>query len=138
MGVGELCQTTLHKLHVPCCAAHSCLNFSTRLQCNLLESSRSGNKVRGRHQTFWMAQDESQLPELLHHSHCRVRNLCVQPVTKGSQGAMLCHRALCLFYAVRSRFQFYNFIFCQYPCQCHLPLRFFGKICKKGGYLYCA
>ena len=41
--------------------------------------------VRGRDQTFWVAQDETWLPELLHHSHRRVVNLSV--FTQSLKGA---------------------------------------------------
>lgn len=134
------------QLHRHLCAMLCCILLSQFQRQGSAQPSRKQYKwwqsqrriVRGRDQTFWMAQNQTQLPELLHHSHRRIRNLCVYPVTKESQGTMLCHQALCLFSAIHSRFKFYNLMFCQYPWPMSSSFEVLWKDLREDGYLYCA
>lgn len=138
--------TTAVGISAPCCTAYCRLNFTASVQCSLKESSMHGSRVRGgcncKATCFGRLSEAEIKPSGWHRRDLAAwaaapqprqscKSFCAHPATQGSQGAMLCHQALCLSSAIHARSQLYIIAFCRYPCWCLICLRFFGNTCKR-------
>lgn len=130
------CTAAQAGISVPCCAAFSCLRFSTRVQHSLVESSTSGGKVRG-------GLSEVEIKPSGWH---RIRLSCLSCCTTATAELEIfvftlslkrareqcCAIKHCVcFLPYTQDLSFITLCFVSILGQCHLPSRFFGKTCER-------